>query len=326
MMPAGKNRPFVALIAQPNEDISGLADAYDEIWLDYFNIPETMKLYPEIAKYNALTVCAITGGIPAIMREYAPKMSGADNLTAMLAPGSDFVRQMPRLLSRYFRRPENYHRILHAIANDNHSVSEIGKFTGFTYNKCDNYLAGLITCGMVKMHKVNSKHGAEKSAYTLTNNYFKLWYKYVFGKQTEIQLGNAELVQSITKHIVTQEIHAFHLQQALKHANKHLRGKLWVSFEISEKLVHTPQTVGEITFDGIVRNGDKAVFVKVFEDPDENCGKAQLEQIRDAVSKITAYYDSHVFVYTKRRFSDYAVAEAANDGSLQLVELERLWG
>jgi len=36
------------------------------------------------------------------------------------------------------------------------------------------------------------------------------------------------------------------------------------------------------------------------------------------------YYDSHVFIFAKRRFSDYAARQAPNDESLSLVEVDRL--
>ena len=82
--------------------------------------------------------------------------------------------------------------------------------------------------------------------------------------------------------------------------------------------------MGEYTFDGILRKGDKAVFVKVFENPLKNCKRGELEKMRLAVKLINKYCDSHIFIFAKRRFSDYAVAEAALDGSISLVEVDRL--
>ena len=319
-------RPFVVLIAQPSEDVEGLADRYESASLDYFSIPEVMKLYPALSRYEALSLSAISGGIPQILREFDEQMPFEESLQKMLSPSYTFVRFMPDLLARYFRRPENYHRILHAIAMGNQSVSEIGKFTGFAYNKCDNYLAGLIACEIVEPEKVKSKRGAKKTAYRLTNYYFGLWYKYVFPKQTEVRLGTAPM----TGEQIQKEAHAFHLQKALTHANEHMRRKMWASFEISEKLTYAPKRVvqGEFRypFDAIVQHKDRAVFVKVFDDPIENCKKAELERIRRAMSLVNVYYDSLVYIFTKRRFSDYAVAEAARDRAVKLVEVERLWG
>jgi len=163
-------RPFVVLIDQSAIVASGLADRYDVIDLNYFSIPEVMKLYPALSKLDILGLCAVSGGVPKIQNGYDAQISYEDNLRRMLEPSSAFVSFMPELMTRYFRRPENYHHILCAIAHDNHRVSEIGKFTGYAYNKCDNYLSGLMSCGFVKSDKAISKRGADKTAYRLTNN------------------------------------------------------------------------------------------------------------------------------------------------------------
>jgi len=328
MITSISTRPFVVLIAQTTDEVKGLADHYVPANLDYFSIPEVMKLYPKLSRYDALGLCAVSGGIPKIMQDYDCEISFENNLRKMISQSSAFVRFMPELLATYFRRPENYHRILHAIANGNHSVSEIGKFTGFAYNKCDNYLAGLIACGIVAAEKVKSKRGVEKTAYRLTNHYFSLWYKYIFTKQMNIQLGDQEYIDAVVRSIIDHEIHAFHLQKAFAHANKHMWRKMWSSFEINEGLTYAPKKIVrgkfQYTFDAVVQHKGKAIFVKVFKDPMENCKKAELEKIHKAVSLVNIYYDSYVYIFTKRRFSDYAVTEAAKDRVLKLVEVERL--
>jgi len=245
----------------------------------------------------------------------------------MLEPSSMFLRFMPELMARYFRKPDNYHRILHAIANGNHSVSAIGKFTGFAYNKCDNYLAPLIACGLVNADKAESKRGTEKTAYVLPNSYVRLWYKYVFLNQTEIRLENQEIWESIIRDIVGKEVHAFHLQKAFACANERVRDS-WDSLEISKTIVRAPKRIKaqrfQYVFDAIEQNGDKAVFIKVFENPTENCGQVELENLRKAAALVNPYYDNRIFIFTKRRFSDYAVAEAAKDPTISLVEVDRL--
>ena len=77
-------------------------------------------------------------------------------------------------------------------------------------------------------------------------------------------------------------------------------------------------------FDAIHRNGEKVVFVKVFADPMENCKKGGLDRIQKAVMLVNKYYDSHIFLFTKRRFSDYAAQQAPLDEVVSFVEVERL--
>ena len=94
------------------------------------------------------------------------------------------------------------------------------------------------------------------------------------------------------------------------------------------KVAYAPKTVKKgvfcYTFDAIHRKGEKAVFVKVFVEPLENCKQGELDRIRKAVMLANKYYDSHIFLFTKRRFSDYAAQQAALDEVVFFVEVERL--
>jgi len=323
-----RTRPFIVMIVQPTNDLVGLADRYDPVMLGYFSVPEVMKLYPKLSKYDILGLCTASGGVPRILEEYAADKSLEENLRDMLIPTSGFITFMPELLSRYFRRPESYHHILCAIANGNHKVSEIGKFCGYAYNKCDNYLAGLIACGFVKVEKVTTATGAEKTIYTIANNYFKIWHLCIFKNYTAIRLGDSELMNGIIRDILDKEIHSFHLQRAFSLVKERIRREFWDIYRIMCKGGLEPRVVTkgkfQYTFDTVIQSGNKAAFVKVFEDALNNCDRDELTHLRRAVELVNMYFDSKVFIFSKRRFSDYAVAQAAKDEVISLVEVDRL--
>jgi len=246
----------------------------------------------------------------------------------MLGSDSFFVGYMPYLMEKYFRKPELYHWILCAIANGNHKISDIGKFAGFAYNKCDNYVSALISAGIVETAKEKSKRGTEKTAYLLTNPYFGLWHRYIYQSRSELAIGNEEVLEAIIKAINEKEIHALHLQKAFRYVNYQMRWELWNEFRLWEKVVPVHKIVinGDFrySFDAIHRHGEKAVFVKVFSEPLENCGRDEFDKIQKAVILTNKYYDSHVFVFAKRRFSEYAAKQAAGDATLSFVEVDRL--
>jgi len=322
-------RPLVFLLAQPTDNIDGLADNYHCIGVSFFSIPECIKVFPSLSKFDTLGLCVASGGIPKILKEYDEEKAFEDNMRALLVGSSVFVEFMPNLMGRYFRKPEIYHSILYAIANGNHRISEIGKFTGYAYNKCDNYISVLVSVGIIKIEKEKSKKGTRKTAYVFANSYFNLWYKYVYINQSEIAVGNVDVTESIVKSIIATEIHVFHLQKAFAYVNARVNEtNFWAVFQINEKIIYAPQTVRmgdfKYTFDVIHRNGDKAVFVKVFADPAENCKKDEYRKIFKAVSMANTFDNSHVFIFTKRRFSDYAEKYAPMENNVSIVEVERL--
>ena len=285
-------------------------------------------MFSKFSKMEQLGLCTISGGIPEIISEYNADHSFEENLRSMLKRSSSFANYMSKLLSYYFRKPDNYHHILYAIASGHHSVSEIGKYTGFVYNKCDNYLTGLIGCGIVKPEKIISKSGAEKTAYTLTNNYFRIWYRYIYQERSNIQLSNNAILNDIIRNIIDREVHVFHVQKAFEYVKKRITSHgMILRFNIDD-IISNPYTVKsgnfEYTFDGFVRNGKMAVFVKILEDPESNCGRETLEKIRKAMSLANTYYDSHVYIFAKRRFSDHTIKQASYDEVLTLVGVEQL--
>ena len=323
------SRPIVLLIAQPTDNLDGLADSFHEISVSYFSLPEVMKLFPSLSKIDALGLCAISGGLPDILNAYDVQRSYEDNLRKLLQLTSAFLEFMSSLMDRYFKKPEVYHHILYAIANGNHRISEIGKFTRYAYNKCDNYISVLISNGIVQIEKEKSERGTEKTAYVFANSYFRLWYRYVYANRSEILTGNKDAIGCIVKGIIEKEVHAFHLQRAFAYVNARIKeSNFWAVFRISEKIVYSPQTIEKddfsYMFDAIHRNGEKAVFVKVFDDPLENCKKDELDKLEKAVRLANNYNDSHVFIFSKRRFSDYAAKQAPMDDALSFVEVERL--
>jgi len=328
MFPDIHTRPFVLLITNPTEDVGGLADRYVKTKLDYFSIPEVMKLCPKLSKINILGLCALSGGIPAILNEYSPEIDFEGNVRKWLKPSSTFVAHMPELMLKHFRKTENYHHILCAIANGNFRVGQISKFTGFTHNKCDNYLARLIDNGFVTADKVISKSGIEKTVYRIANSYYRLWHKYVLPNRSAIQLGEDKLISQIVAGISDTEIHRFHLRKAFMFMNAVFKQKLWMSFRNTKGIAYAPKTIKEgrfqYTFDAIVKHKHKAIFIKVFKNPLENCARAELDRLLRAISLINEYEDSHIYLFTKRRFSDYAVSKAAKDDVLNLVEIDRL--
>ena len=95
-----------------------------------------------------------------------------------------------------------------------------------------------------------------------------------------------------------------------------------------EDILYAPKMVVKgkfrYAFDAIARKDEKAVFIKVFENPLKNCGRDELGKLRHAMTLANEYYDSHAYIFTKRRFSDYAVYEAARDENISLVEVDRL--
>ena len=104
-----------------------------------------------------------------------------------------------------------------------------------------------------------------------------------------------------------------------------------VSYDLSVKLTdslrYKPFTVklkkGEYTFDYAGRDKGKAVFVKIFHDESITVGKEEYEKLECAVARCHKLSDSYIYIFAKRRFSDFLVHEASF-GIVKLFSLDRL--
>jgi len=55
-------------------------------------------------------LCAVTGGLSALLNDYDETRSFSDNLNDWISTGSMLYRLMPQMLSEQFRTPESYMR------------------------------------------------------------------------------------------------------------------------------------------------------------------------------------------------------------------------
>ena len=145
---------------------------YDEIPIDvpYFSIADLCKCFPNKKGDELLALYALTGGIPAIVDLINENLSTEENLRILLSPDSPYIHFCSNEFEHLFRRSESYMFICHAVALGNNRISDIGKFTGFAYNKCDKYIRALIENGILTAVKDDSN----KTVYKFVNPYYRV--------------------------------------------------------------------------------------------------------------------------------------------------------
>lgn len=142
------------------------------------------KAHPKRTGTELVELFTLNGGIPKITAEFQDDLTINENLKQLVASNSAFMTFAWEVLSFHYRRPETYGFLLHALALGHSRISEVGKFTGYPYNKCGKYIKSLIKVGLVK---AVSKDG--KTEYEIANSYFKIWFRYIYPNQCKIATG-----------------------------------------------------------------------------------------------------------------------------------------
>ncbi|MEG1205884.1 MAG: hypothetical protein RSD08_03405 [Oscillospiraceae bacterium] len=322
-----RRRIFLVLIHADSVSLAPLVTLSHTIVLPYCSIAETKKSHPNRAGQEILQIYTLSGGIPEIINGFDENGSIEDNLRRMLGEKSPFLTFAEDVLERQFRCPESYAMILHALATGHTRVSEVGGFTGFAYNKCDKYIKALIAAGIVSAAKFELENGAEKTCYIIKNLYLHIWYEFVYPNRDLIAQGS--FTGYFIEHalpIITKDYLAWEYIRACFRA-AHGRWNHFLSFAIKSNVDYKPYTVLDkdfsYTFDCFVKDKNYAVFVKIFMNENHAIGRAELDELERAVALCHPYMDSYVYLFSKRRFSDYAVHQASL-GTIKLFPVERL--
>lgn len=317
-----RNRVFMVLIHTTGKSLAPLTIPCRTVETKYQSIAEMKKAHPKRTGTELVDLFTLSGGIAKIIAEFQDELTIEENLKQLIASSSAFMTFVWEVLSFHYRRPETYAFILHALALGNNRISEVGKFTGYPYNKCDKYIKSLIEIGLVK---AVSKDG--KTEYEIANSYFSIWFRYIYPNQSKISTGAffEKLFADMLDNIRTTDVPTTFTTACFETLRK--RASWDLSVKLTNTLVYKPVTVKlkneDYTFDFAGRDNGKAVFVKIFHDESLTVGKEEYEKLERAVARCHRLSDSFIYIFAKRRFSDFLVHEASF-GIVKLFNLDRL--
>lgn len=106
-----------------------------------------------------------------------------------------FLYEEPvNLLKQEVREPAMYTAIMTAIATGGSRMSEISTKVGEDTNVCANYLKNLINLGIIQKETPYGEKESRKSVYSIEDNMFYFWYRFVVDNNSVIARGAADIV------------------------------------------------------------------------------------------------------------------------------------
>lgn len=317
-----RSRVFMVLIHTTGKSLAPLTIPCRTVETKYQSIAEMKKAHPKRTGTETVELFTLSGGIVEIKSDFQDDLTIDENLKQLIARNSPFMTFAWTVLCFHYRRPETYAFILHALALGNNRISEVGKFTDYPYNKCDKYIKSLIDAGLVKVVRNNSK-----TEYEIANPYFKIWFRYIYPNQSKIATGNffdkpfTDMLGSIRTADVPTAFTAACFETLRKRVSWDLSVKLTSALEYKPVTVKLKKEKYTFDFAGIDKG--KAIFVKIFHDESLTVGKEEYEKLERAATRCHPLSDSFIYIFAKRRFSDFLVHEASF-GIVKLFNLERL--
>lgn len=159
-----------------------------------FTFDETCRLFGKFGDEDKALLYGMFGGTPQYLLQVSDKMSVADNVkNTFLNPASAIFEEPVNLLKQEVREPAIYTAIITAIATGASRMSEICSKVGEETNTVSTYIKNLLTLGIIKKESPYGEKSTKKSIYSISDNMFRFWYRFVPENTSVIARGAADL-------------------------------------------------------------------------------------------------------------------------------------
>ena len=160
-----------------------------------FDFEETCRYLKHFAPEDEALAYGIVGGTPQYLLQINDCLSIEENIkNTFLNPMSFLYEEPINLLKQEVREPAIYTAIITAIATGASRMSEISSKVGEDTNVCATYLKNLIALGIVQKETPYGEKSSRKSLYSIEDNMFRFWYRFVPENNSLISRGATDLV------------------------------------------------------------------------------------------------------------------------------------
>jgi AAA+ ATPase superfamily predicted ATPase len=263
----------------------------------------------------------IAGGTPQYLLQLDDSLPIADNIkNTFLNPASPLFEEPANLLRQEVREPAIYNAIIAAIAAGASRLSEVSGRVGEDTSACASYIKNLISLGIVKKETPYGESSARKTIYSIADNMFRFWYRFVPENNSAIARGAADIAyRRIEPHLpaymgaVFEEICKQHLWRLL------LRNEAAVNFtDIGHWWGANPKTRQQAEIDIVGAAGKDAALFGECKWTNEKVDRGALETLVER-SNLLGYRDRHYYMFAKTGFTKGCEDRSRELGNVSLV-------
>ena len=291
-----------------------------------FEFQEVCKYFTNMSNEDKALAYGIAGGTPQYLLQLNDQLSIEENIkNTYLNPVSSIYEEPQNLLKQEVREPAIYNAIIAAIATGYTKMSEIATKVGEDTSVCSIYIKNLISQGIIKKEIPYGEDSARKTIYSVEDNMFRFWYRFVPENTSIIARGATDLAYNrIIPHLsdymgaVFEEICKQYLWSLL------LKGKSVIDFtDIGRWWGTNPKTRQQVEID-IMGTSDKntALFGEC-KWRNEKVDLGVLEALIEK-SELFPYKNKHYYLFAKTGFTKGCMDKAKELGNVALVSYEEM--
>ena len=286
-----------------------------------FEFRDACKYFNQFSGEDKALAYGIVGGTPQYLLQLNGKLSMEDNIkNTYLNPTSSIYEEPQNLLKQEVREPAIYNAIIAAIATGYTKMSEISTKVGEDTSVCATYIKNLVSLGIVKRETPFGEDSARKTIYSIKDNMFRFWYRFVPENTSIISRGATELAYSrIQPHLsdymggIFEEICKQYLWTLL------LTGKCAIDFtDIGRWWGTNPKTRQQVEID-IMGTADKNTAL--FAECKWTNEKVDLSVLEDLEEKSMLFHfpNKHFYLFAKNGFTKGCIDKANQMKNVTLI-------
>ena len=293
-----------------------------------FDFEESCRYFNNLSDEDKALMYGIVGGTPQYLLQMSDKLSVEENIkNTYLNPMSFLYEEPVNLLKQEVREPAIYTAIITAIATGHTRMSEISTKVGEDTNVCSNYLKNLMSLGIVQREIPYGEKASRKSVYSIEDNMFCFWYRFVMDNNSIIARGAADMVYKriepqLSNYMgrVFEEICKQYLWKQLLAGNVPVEfvslGRWWGNDPIQKSQAEI-DIMGE-------QDSESALFAEC-KWRNERVDTDILETLVRR-SKLFRYTKVHYYLFSKSGFTKGCEEKAAESGNVTLVSYAEILG
>lgn len=289
-----------------------------------FDFEETFHYFNNFSDEDKALIYGIVGGTPQYLLQMNDELSVEDNIkNTYLNPISALFEEPENLLKQEVREPALYNAIITAVATGASRMSEISSKVGEDTNICSAYVKNLVSLGIIQKETPYGEKTSRKSVYSIEDNMFRFWYRFIPENNSIIARGAADLAYKRIEPFMSdymgkvfEDICKQYLWKLL------LTGKCPVEFSsLGRWWGNDPVEKSQVEIDIIAEQDKNAALFGECKWTNEKVDLGVLETLVKR-SELFSYKKMHYYLFAKSGFTKGCIDKANEMGNVTLVSFK----
>jgi AAA+ ATPase superfamily predicted ATPase len=297
-----------------------------QIRLKANSFKDSIKYIPNFSNEHKVIAYSIVGGTPKYLQLLNDNKSIKQNLLSnFIDPFGNLHEEPITVLKQELREPKLYNSIIEAIATGYTKINEISTKIGEEKDKTSKYIGQLVELDIVsKETPVTEDQKSKKTIYSLNDDMFKFWYRFVYKNLGSIGVISQDVLYQETIEPYLNDYAGNTFESICKEHMLALNKTTHLPFpflKIGRWWGSNPKTRSEVEIDFIAFNNNKAYFVEC-KWRNQKTGVRELSDLITKSELFNQFTERFYVLYSKSGFNEELTTLANNEPAVMLYDLD----